>query len=95
MEHHRGDADAVLNGIAALPAPGEFLLTGKHWRSVYHVRLAEGLAAAPETAADRLSGPAALSAPPARSAQQLQPGPVSAGGAPPGACGDDKSTWRC
>ena len=42
MEHHRGDAGAVLNGIAALPAPGEFLLTGKHWRSVYHVRLAEG-----------------------------------------------------
>jgi glutaminyl-peptide cyclotransferase len=42
MERHPGDADAVLNGIAALPAAGEFLLTGKHWRSVYHVRLAEG-----------------------------------------------------
>jgi glutaminyl-peptide cyclotransferase len=42
MERHRGDADAVLNGVAALPVAGEFLLTGKHWRSVYHVRLAEG-----------------------------------------------------
>jgi glutaminyl-peptide cyclotransferase len=42
MERHRGDADAVLNGIAAFPAAGEFLLTGKRWRSVYHVRLAEG-----------------------------------------------------
>ena len=41
MERHR-DAGAVLNGIAALPAAGEFLLTGKYWRSVYHVRLAEG-----------------------------------------------------
>ena len=29
----------VMNGIAALPAPGEFLLTGKGWRSVRHVRL--------------------------------------------------------
>ena len=42
MERHPGDADAVLNGIAVLPAAGEFLLTGKHWRSMYHVRLAEG-----------------------------------------------------
>ena len=42
MERHPGDADAVLNGIAPLPAAGEFLLTGKHWRSMYHVRLAEG-----------------------------------------------------
>jgi glutaminyl-peptide cyclotransferase len=41
MEHHRGDPQAVLNGIAALPATGEFLLTGKRWRSVYHVRLTE------------------------------------------------------
>jgi glutaminyl-peptide cyclotransferase len=41
MEHHRGDPQAVLNGIAALPAAGEFLLTGKRWRSVYHVRLTE------------------------------------------------------
>jgi glutaminyl-peptide cyclotransferase len=42
MERHRGDVDAVLNGIAALPAAGEFLLTGKRWRSVYHVRLVAG-----------------------------------------------------
>jgi glutaminyl-peptide cyclotransferase len=41
MERHRDDPEAVLNGIAALPATGEFLLTGKRWRSVYHVRLAE------------------------------------------------------
>ena len=33
--------DALLNGIAALPGAGEFLLTGKGWRSIYHVRLAE------------------------------------------------------
>ena len=38
MERHR-DAGAVLNGIAALPAAGEFLLTGKGWRSIRHVRL--------------------------------------------------------
>jgi Glutamine cyclotransferase len=35
------DPDAVLNGITALPAPGEFLLTGKGWRHLYHVRMAE------------------------------------------------------
>jgi glutamine cyclotransferase len=29
----------VMNGIAALPRPGEFLLTGKAWRSVRQVRL--------------------------------------------------------
>ena len=28
-----------MNGIAALPAEGEFLLTGKGWRSIRHVRL--------------------------------------------------------
>jgi hypothetical protein len=28
-----------MNGIAALPAPGEFLLTGKGWRWIRHVRL--------------------------------------------------------
>jgi glutaminyl-peptide cyclotransferase len=42
MERHRSDPQAVLNGIAALPTTGEFLLTGKRWRSVYHVRLTEG-----------------------------------------------------
>ncbi|HTT54415.1 MAG TPA: glutaminyl-peptide cyclotransferase [Streptosporangiaceae bacterium] len=41
-ERHRGDHEAILNGITALPAPGEFLLTGKGFRSLYHVRLAEG-----------------------------------------------------
>ncbi|MGH3207520.1 MAG: glutaminyl-peptide cyclotransferase [Trebonia sp.] len=29
----------VMNGIAALYQPGEFLLTGKGWRSIRHVRL--------------------------------------------------------
>jgi glutaminyl-peptide cyclotransferase len=37
-----GDPDAVLNGITALPDPGEFLLTGKGWRYLCHVRLAPG-----------------------------------------------------
>jgi len=41
MERHWGDPEAVLNGVAALPGTGEFLLTGKNWRSMYHVRLAE------------------------------------------------------
>jgi glutaminyl-peptide cyclotransferase len=40
LERHWGDREAVLNGIAALPGAGEFLLTGKGWRSLYHVRLA-------------------------------------------------------
>jgi glutaminyl-peptide cyclotransferase len=40
-ERHR-DPEAFLNGIAALPGAGEFLLTGKGFRSLYHVRLAEG-----------------------------------------------------
>jgi len=38
-ERIRGDPEAVGNGIATLPDPGEFLLTGKRWRFVYHVRL--------------------------------------------------------
>jgi glutaminyl-peptide cyclotransferase len=38
-ERHRGDPDAVLNGVAALPADGEFLLTGKTYRRIRHVRL--------------------------------------------------------
>ena len=29
----------VMNGIAALEQPGEFLLTGKGWRSIRHIRL--------------------------------------------------------
>jgi glutaminyl-peptide cyclotransferase len=40
-ERHRRDPQAILNGITALPAPGEFLLTGKGWDCLYHVRLAE------------------------------------------------------
>ena len=39
---------AVLNGITALPEPGEFLLTGKYWRRLYHVRLAPGRHSRPE-----------------------------------------------
>ncbi len=40
-ERHSRDPQALLNGISALPAAGEFLLTGKTWRHLYHVRLAE------------------------------------------------------
>jgi glutamine cyclotransferase len=38
-ERHPSNAQAIMNGIAALPAAGEFLLTGKGWRSIRHVRL--------------------------------------------------------
>jgi glutaminyl-peptide cyclotransferase len=38
-ERHRRDPQAILNGITALPGPGEFLLTGKGWEFLYHVRL--------------------------------------------------------
>ena len=38
-ERHLGDPQAIMNGIAALPAEREFLLTGKGWRSIHHVRL--------------------------------------------------------
>jgi glutamine cyclotransferase len=38
-ERYYRDPNAVMNGISAL-APGEFVLTGKRWRSLYHVRLA-------------------------------------------------------
>jgi len=41
-EHHGGDPQAVLNGIAASGRTGEFLLTGKGWRFLHHVRLVEG-----------------------------------------------------
>jgi glutaminyl-peptide cyclotransferase len=40
-ERHLGDPEAILNGITAIPGSGEFLLTGKRWRSLYHVRLVE------------------------------------------------------
>jgi glutamine cyclotransferase len=38
-EHHWGDPEAVLNGIAATGRTGEFLLTGKGWHFLHHVRL--------------------------------------------------------
>jgi len=41
-EHHRRDPQAIMNGVTALPGTGEFLLTGKGWQSLYHVRLVEG-----------------------------------------------------
>ena len=48
-ERHLGDPQAIMNGIAALPAEGEFLLTGKGWRWIRHVRLRPALdRAAPE-----------------------------------------------
>lgn len=40
-ERHSYD-QAVMNGIAALPADGEFLLTGKTWRAIRKVRLVPG-----------------------------------------------------
>jgi len=40
-ERFRRDPEAVMNGIADLASPGEFLLTGKRWRWLYHVRLTE------------------------------------------------------
>lgn len=41
-EVHRGDPQAIMNGIAAGAAPGEFLLTGKTWQSIRLVRLVPG-----------------------------------------------------
>jgi glutamine cyclotransferase len=40
-ERHWRDPQAIMNGIAALDKPGEFLLTGKGWRSIRHVRLVQ------------------------------------------------------
>ena len=42
----RGDHDAVMNGIV-MPAAGEMLLTGKRWRFLHHVRLAESQRSGP------------------------------------------------
>ena len=50
-ERHFGDDQAILNGIATLPTAGEFLLTGKGWRAIRHVRLTP---ARPGDAVDRL-----------------------------------------
>lgn len=41
-EAHRRDPQAIMNGIAATATPGEFLLTGKTWRSIRQVRLVPG-----------------------------------------------------
>jgi glutamine cyclotransferase len=38
-ERHWANQQAIMNGIAALAQPGEFLLTGKGWRSIRQVRL--------------------------------------------------------
>jgi glutaminyl-peptide cyclotransferase len=38
-ERQWGNPQAIMNGIAAVAAPGEFLLTGKGWRSIRQVRL--------------------------------------------------------
>jgi glutaminyl-peptide cyclotransferase len=38
-ERHPADPQAVMNGVTSLPAPGEFLLTGKGWWFINHVRL--------------------------------------------------------
>ncbi len=43
-ERHRGDPEAIPNGVTALDGAGEFLLTGKRWRFLYHVRLVESRA---------------------------------------------------
>ncbi|HEX4089219.1 MAG TPA: glutaminyl-peptide cyclotransferase [Trebonia sp.] len=40
-ERHWRDPQAIMNGIAAVAAPGEFLLTGKGWRSIRQVRLVQ------------------------------------------------------
>jgi glutaminyl-peptide cyclotransferase len=38
-ERHGRDPQAIMNGIAATTTPGEFLLTGKTWRSIRQVCL--------------------------------------------------------
>jgi hypothetical protein len=48
------DPDAFMNGIATIAAPGEFLLTGKRWRWLYHVRLTASRRDLPP---ERLTGP--------------------------------------
>jgi glutaminyl-peptide cyclotransferase len=40
-EPQRGNLQKILNGISAMPEPGQFLLTGKYWRFIYHVQLTE------------------------------------------------------
>ena len=38
-ELYPGNPHAVMNGIAAMPSEGDFLLTGKGWRWIRRVRL--------------------------------------------------------
>jgi glutamine cyclotransferase len=38
-EHATRDPQSVMNGIAAVPGSGDFLLTGKNWKSIHQVRL--------------------------------------------------------
>jgi glutaminyl-peptide cyclotransferase len=52
-ERHLRDPQAIMNGIAALPGDGEFLLTGKGWRWIRYVRLRP---ARDRTAPERLLG---------------------------------------
>lgn len=55
-ERH-GDPQLAMNGIAPMGQPGEFVLTGKGWRSIRHVRL---VAARERRQVDRmLAGPSA------------------------------------
>ena len=41
-ERHGRDPQAIMNGIATTTTSGEFLLTGKTWRSIRQVRLVPG-----------------------------------------------------
>ncbi len=54
-ERHRGDEQAIMNGVAALPVAGEFLLTGKTYRHIRHVRLVPGRTLAARLAPGSLS----------------------------------------
>jgi len=38
-ERVKRDPQSVLNGLAVLPGSGDFLLTGKNWKSIHQVRL--------------------------------------------------------
>jgi glutamine cyclotransferase len=40
--NHQIPADDVLNGIAAIPGTDQFLITGKHWPSLFRVRFVPG-----------------------------------------------------
>lgn len=55
-ERRLGDDQAIMNGIAALPAAGEFLLTGKTYRHICHVRLVAARGLAGRRSASRLIG---------------------------------------